>query len=271
MGQEERLELLEKELEAVKLQLARAQAVTEIANTMARYNYYPSGGRQRDCLDQFAMRTPGVAIEIAMWGQYHEAEGLYENYVEGIAKHEQSIGARKGWYCEHPIYNPLIEVAADCKTAKAEWQTFGPETAKEHPEDPDCPFDPNWMYGKYQADFIVENGHWKIWHLQIMPDIMCPTCKPFTEQRPHDDFVPTDMPGFAERQKSFCEEYDVNKVRKFWPQPPEPYETFEGSRKHALHKPTAEDKIEYTFEQNDFTLEEYFVYLEEKDPWKGDN
>ena len=65
------------------------------------------------------MRTPGVAIEIAMWGQYHEAEGLYENYVEGIAKHEQSIGARKGWYCEHPIYNPLIEVAADCKTAKA--------------------------------------------------------------------------------------------------------------------------------------------------------
>ena len=261
MGQEERLELLEKELEAVKLQLARAQAVTEIANTMA----------QRDCLDQFAMRTPGVAIEIAMWGQYHEAEGLYENYVEGIAKHEQSIGARKGWYCEHPIYNPLIEVAADCKTAKAEWQTFGPETAKEHPEDPECPFDPNWMYGKYQADFIVENGHWKIWHLQIMPDIMCPTCKPFTEQRPHDDFVPTDMPGFAERQKSFCEEYDVNKVRKFWPQPPEPYGTFEGSRKHALHKPTAEDKIEYTFEQNDFTLEEYFVYLEEKDPWKGDN
>ena len=113
MGQEERLELLEKELEAVKLQLARAQAVTEIANTMARYNYYHSGGRQRDCLDQFAMRTPGVAIEIAMWGQYHEAEGLYENYVEGIAKHEQSIGARKGWYCEHPIYNPLIEVAAD--------------------------------------------------------------------------------------------------------------------------------------------------------------
>ena len=271
MGQEERLELLEKELEAVKLQLARAQAVTEIANTMARYNYYHSGGRQRDCLDQFAMRTPGVAIEIAMWGQYHEAEGLYENYVEGIAKHEQSIGARKGWYCEHPIYNPLIEVAADCKTAKAEWQTFGPEPAKEHPEDPDCPFDPNWMYGKYQADFIVENGHWKIWHLQIMPDIMCPTCKPFTEQRPHDDFVPTDMPGFAERQKSFCEEYDVNKVRKFWPQPPEPYGTFEGSRKHALHKPTAEDKIEYTFEQNDFTLEEYFVYLEEKDPRKEDN
>lgn len=50
-----------------------------------------------------------------------------------------------------------------------------------------------------------------------------------------------------------------------------PYGTFEGSRKHALHKPTAEDKIEYTFEQNDFTLEEYFVYLEEKDPWKGDN
>lgn len=149
--------------------------------------------------------------------------------------------------------------------------TFGPETAKEHPEDPDCPFDPNWMYGKYQADFIVENGHWKIWHLQIMPDIMCPTCKPFTEQRPHDDFVPTDMPGFADRQKSFCEEYDVNKVRKFWPQPPEPYETFEGSRKHALHKPTAEDKIEYTFEQNDFTLDEYFAYLEEKDPWKEDN
>lgn len=268
MTVEERLEKLETELAEMKLQLFREQAVTEIANTMARYNYYHSGGRQKECLDQFAMRTPDVAIEIAMWGQYHGPEGLYDNYVAGIAKHEETIDGRKGWYCEHPVYNPLIEVAADGKTAKAEWQTFGPETAKEDPTDPDCKYDPNWMYGKYQADFIYENGHWKIWHFQVMPDIMCPTCKPFTEQRPHDDFVPIDMPDFANREKSFCEEYDVNKVRKFWPQPPEPYETFEGSRRHALHKPTEEDQIEYTFQQNNFTLEEYFEYLEKKDPWR---
>ena len=76
MTLEERLTKLEGELEKTKLALEREKAVTEIANTMARYNYYHSGGRQRECLDQFAMRTPGVAIEIAMWGQYHGAEGL---------------------------------------------------------------------------------------------------------------------------------------------------------------------------------------------------
>lgn len=265
---EARLDLLEKELAETKHQLAREQAATQIQNVMARYMLFHSGGRQEECLDLFAMRTHDVGVEIAMWGQYWGAEGLYRNYVAGIGKHEETVG-RKGWYCEHPVNTPLIEVAGDCKTAKCVWSTFGPETAKADPTDPDCEFDPMWMYGKFQVDFILENGKWKMWHFQVMPDIMCPTCEPFTKQKPHDDFEPGDMPE-VDGPTTFCEEYDVNKVRKFWPQPPEPYETFETSKKYCMTAPVDEDRIEYKFEYNDFTLEEYFRRLEQRDPWKGD-
>ena len=57
---EERLERLEKELAETKHQLAREQAVTQIQNVMARYTLFHSGGRQKECLDLFAMRTPDV-------------------------------------------------------------------------------------------------------------------------------------------------------------------------------------------------------------------
>ena len=100
-----------------------------------------------------------------------------------------------------------------------------------------------------------------------MPDIMCPTCEPFTKQKPHDDFVPGDMPK-VDAPTTFCEEYDVNKERKFWPQPPTPYETFEDSKKYCMTKPTAEDRIDYKFEYNQFTLQEYLEDLEKRDPWK---
>lgn len=265
---EERLGVLEQELKETKHQLARAQAVTEIQNCMARYWLYHSGGRQRECLDLFAMRTPDVGVEIAMWGQYWGPEGLYRNYVAGIGEHEESVG-RTGWYCEHPVSTPLIEVAGDGKTAKCVWSTFGPETAKKDPTDPNCEFDPNWMYGKFQADFILENGHWKIWHFQVMPDIMGPTCEPYTKFRPHDDFIAADMPQ-PDAPTTFCEEYAVDRLRKFWPQPPTPYETFAESKKYCMTAPTAEDRIEYDFKQNQFTLEEYLTDLEARDPWKGE-
>ena len=92
-------------------------------------------------------------------------------------------------------------------------------------------------------------------------------CEPWTRQRPHDDFEPEDMPK-PHAPTTFCEEYDVNRANKFWPQPPEPYKTFEGSKKVCMVKPTAEDRIEYDRSYNDFTFEEYMEALEKRDPWK---
>jgi hypothetical protein len=258
---EVRLAALEVDLAETKHQLARAQAVTEIQNVIARYTLYHSAGWQKECLDLFAMRTEDVGLEIAMWGQFWGPRGIYQNYVEGIAQHE---GDRIGWFCEHPVSTPLIEVAGDAKTAKCIWSTFGPETAKMRPEDE---WTPNWMYGKFSCDFILENGHWKMWHFQVLPDIMCPTCEPFTKQKPHDDFKPEDMPK-PDAPTTFCEEYDVNKARKFWPQPPQPYETFEKSKKISMVKPTPEDRIVYDKSYNDFSYEEYLADLEARDPWR---
>ena len=125
---EARLALLEADLAETKHQLARAQAVTEIQNVIARYTLYHSAGWQKECLDLFAMRTDDVGLEIAMWGQFWGPRGIYQNYVEGIAQHE---GDRIGWFCEHPVSTPLIEVAGDGKTASVVLEHLWPGDRKD--------------------------------------------------------------------------------------------------------------------------------------------
>lgn len=258
---EERLVDLETELAATKHELERQKAVTEIQNVMARYMLYHSAGRHKACLDLFAMRTPDVRVEVAMWGQYSGPAGVFKNYIDGIAENE---GDRIGWFCEHPVSTPLIEVAGDGKTAKAIWSTHGPETAI----NPDTgKYDANWMYGKFAVEFIKENGHWKMWHFQVLPDIMYRQTVPYTEQEPHDDYPgPPNFPK-ADGPTTFCEEYDVKKARRFWPQPPAPYDTYANSRP-VVGVPPADAELDFDRKQNECTLESYLAELEARDPMK---
>ena len=53
----------------------------------------------------------------------------------------------------HPIATPVIEVAADGKTAKATFTSFGFEGGE-------------WCYGKYANDYIKIDGEWYIWHMK---------------------------------------------------------------------------------------------------------
>jgi hypothetical protein len=51
----------------------------------------------------------------------------------------------------HPVATPNIIVAADGKTAKATFTSFGYERG-------------GWCYGKYANDYIKIDGKWYIWH-----------------------------------------------------------------------------------------------------------
>lgn len=249
---------LAQEISELRAELERMQAVNEIQNVMANYTIYHAFGRHKECLKQFAMHTPDVSVEIAMWGRFVGPQSVFKNYI-GMAMAE---GDRIGMMCDHPIATPLVQVAKNGLTAKCIWTTFGTESLK----DPDGKIEPLFMYGKFAVEFIKENGRWKIWHFHILPDLMFHQNIPYTETKPHHDpntkeyGAPDDAPQ-PDEPTTFCEEYSADTARKFWPQPPLPYDTYESSRP-VISKPPEDCKLVYKKEYNDITFEEFMRELE---------
>ncbi len=66
----------------------------------------------------------------------------------------------------HVITTAIIEVADDGLTAKGYWYT--PGMLKQTGDDP-----AQTMWENYGADFIKEDGEWKIWHLHMYTDFQC--------------------------------------------------------------------------------------------------
>ena len=124
-----------------------------------------------------------------------------------------------GGMFEHHLCTPIIQVAADGKTAKGLWFSPGHETTP----DEKGKLIAHWCYGKFGADFIKEDGKWKIWHYHWYDTFMCPYDKSWVETRQpaigelrHPD---SDTPSTSRST------YFKDQVRKPIPEYPEPYET----------------------------------------------
>lgn len=67
----------------------------------------------------------------------------------------------------HTLTTPLVEVADDCKTAKALWMSPGLETGG-HVGD----LAGSWAWEKFYVEFICQDDKWYIWHFHQI-DILC--------------------------------------------------------------------------------------------------
>ena len=211
---------LEKKVIELEQELERARAYQEIQNLFGRYMYLHEAGKHRDCADLFARNSPGVSVEFHQMGLFKEAAGirkLYEGTLDGNKKE------LPGFLIQHTLTTPVIEVAGDGKTAKGIWISPGHETMVGRDGKPEA----SWMWGKYALDFIKENGQWKIWHYQVFMTFVCPFDKPWTDPAATPDRPPMLN---ADGPTTYYKPYRVNAVPEYWPAPPVPYATFEGSR-----------------------------------------
>ena len=134
-----------------------------------------------------------------------------------------------------PVSCPVIEIAADGKTAKGLWYCQG-----SHAQVLGCGPTSNWTWGYYAADFIREGDAWKIWHLQYTNDVDS-TCgkswgKPF-EPLPQ-------LPEFAELadyelpaptvETCLRKAYAPDRVLTPAPPCPVPYATFADTFSYGL-------------------------------------
>mgnify|MGYP004630445187 CR=1 FL=1 len=190
-------ELLAK-LEALQLQADRAEAVAICANIMSRYVNYHAAFRHKEYVEFWAKRDDDI-LEMP-WGKYYGFEGVKSCYLDhhkdrnDVEDESQIAGA----YFIHHLDTPVIEVAADGKTARGAWWSPGHETFPRHDGLPGQAA--IWAWSKYGADFIKEEDGWKIWRMRIYPMFKTPVgtswteCTEFSGPMNLDEFPKTDGP-----------------------------------------------------------------------------
>ena len=149
---------------------------------------------------------------------------LYPDQAAGKTKEElYGIGQLE----ERTITNCVLEIAADGETAKGLWCEFSNVTdvGVKGPLS-------NWVMGYFAADFILENGAWKLWHLQHLRQLDSPCAENWSaggEKYP-------DLPEFAELAEEervrpnisvkLMELYHGDRPFTKCPPIPQPYTTF---------------------------------------------
>jgi hypothetical protein len=173
----------------------------------------------------YALKTPGVCVQLGELGVFDGPEGLEKVYG---GKMFESLGEEmpdnRGFLFFHPNECPYVEVARDLKTAKGVWITDGMECGR----NPNTgQLDPHWAWGSYGVDFINEDGEWKFWHFHIYR-LWAPHYNTSWVEWDADANTPDlgeamkpDRPGTDDYP------YRANEVWIFKPDPPEPYDTWD--------------------------------------------
>ena len=221
--EEERLQTIEKEIERLKdveKELERLRAYNEIQNLVAKYASVHTPSSMARSLEIFALKQPDVSVEIAMWGKFIGPEQITKVYTM-----MSEATPTPGTMFEHQLTTPVIQVADDGQTAKGLWFSSGHETTK----DENGQLVPNWCWGKFGADFIKEDGQWKVWHYHWYDTFMIPYDKSWVEApQPAADALDT-PPGLTpDELPTSRSTYWPDQIRRPIPDYPEPYATWDG-------------------------------------------
>lgn len=177
----------------------RALDVQAIQNIMSRHVLYHNYGEHRAEMEEIWVQEPAnqatavfgrnqgyeVGYDV-IWEAYveqHDASWLQsatdwcnENGVDISGMTDQEIldvYGGVGQLLLHVITTAIIEVAEDGQTAKGYWYTPGVLKQTDGAT-------ADSMWENYGADFVKENGEWKIWHLHMYTDFQCEFGDTFT-------------------------------------------------------------------------------------------
>ena len=135
---------IEKEVELLEYEVERLWAINDIENLVGKYTILHTPKTFNRIPELFALKQPDVSAEIADWGVYIGAQQI-KNLYEKL--HEMPL---VGTMFEHYFTTPMIQIAADGKTAKGVWFSPGHKTNYREGE-----LQAYWCWGKYGADFII--------------------------------------------------------------------------------------------------------------------
>ena len=136
-------------------------ALNQIQNVMGRYAHLGEERGEGTLEELFAMKTEGVS-----WKTPFGPDGIAAVKAR-FARPAEDPRKVPGQLHMHAMFTPVIEIAADGKTALGVWDSFGPNIQSSAQGT-------GWLWVKYGVDFVQEDGEWKIWHLQVFPVFNAP-------------------------------------------------------------------------------------------------
>lgn len=229
---EEKVARLEKIALNAEKMAQHALDVQQIANLMGRQVYLHEVNQDPEFADTlFAQKTPGVSWEVANFGRFEGEEIRQALNAHGRSPVGMDDINLPGTMFEHTLTSPVIEVAADGKTAKGVWMSPGHETAP----DPDTgELKAHWCWSKYGCDFVKEDGEWKLWHYHVYATFRTPYEKSWVEQESAEKEAKMNLMASQRLGKpgttTYHHPYSTKTLPELVPEPPVPYETFDESK-----------------------------------------
>lgn len=189
-----------------------------IKKLMARRAFYYANNQRRRELDELWVSTReyrdsasygrnwGYYVGMDSIANYYVLEHTKKQYADLAAIHENDPSVavdnqNLGWGCTafHTVTTPMLYIAGNGKTARGLWYSAGQETIMQA----DGTAKAYWTMDNMSADFVKENGSWKIWHLVVCSDFFVEagmdfktgTLEPLTGPDPfRDEFGTPDIP-----------------------------------------------------------------------------
>lgn len=171
--------------------------VESVMDVMNRRVYYQIQGLRRQELNDLWVREKDHCETASFGRNYGFYVGMEEIVRYYVAEYEDQRQAILDEYCEadpsiqnvpanlnigvtcmQPNSTPVVEIARDGATARGIWYSIAQTTTGR----PNGKSEALWRGEKVAADFIREDGEWKIWHLMISTDYTSPAGVPHESQ-----------------------------------------------------------------------------------------
>lgn len=210
------LEQLAAEVESLRAQVAEltwARDYLEIWKLQSLYSHLYYMGRRSQVPALFAQRTPGVSLEI-------EDSGVYEG-IESVTRFwntvfdDKKLGA--GHLAIHMTVNPLIEINGDRTKARGLWHSHGYCSLYEGGA-----LKQFLCLGKYDMEYVKEDGQWKILKFAYRQAFMCPYEKGWVEE-PVAASIAGSPDNIPDKPTTYYMPYSRYRINVMEPPPPERY------------------------------------------------
>ena len=170
----------------VSERIFRANAAVECEKLMSKHVYYHAGGVHREEIEEFWTKR-----EDCTWAHNFGQMGSRSNYIACYADGQEK-NTREVYelvlsvypevenvpdyraICEEAMHftvSPIVEVAEDGQSAKGLFYTPGCIFSTLNPQQER---EGRWMWERYGADFIYEDGEWKFLNLKVCCDMFGP-------------------------------------------------------------------------------------------------
>ena len=210
---------LEVEVMHLKEQLAecaRVRDYIEICQLMSTYTHLYHVMRRSDIPALFAQKIPGVTVEIEDSGIYEGLDGVNKIFC-GILSEKKHMAP--GFLGVHMTVNPILEFNKEGTRAKGLWHSHGSVTLRLNEE-----LTAFWCLGKYDMEYVKEDGKWKFLKFAYRLTYMTPYEKGWIKEPQGASITAGHSEYPPDKPSSYHMPYNPYRINIFQPPPPEPYE-----------------------------------------------